>query len=113
MIKWRPRWQDRVLLHLGKVSKKTGIDISITCRLFFVALCEYALKNDCMSNGKLTVQLTVNDMSKICNTPRSTVCFALKVLTESGAITRPPTGSTRISPITIINYIDGEEYDCE
>lgn len=109
MMHWEVRWQDRALLYMHKLSRETGVKLSIKTKLIFIKLCEYALKNGCWQDGKLTFKLSVTEMCNICKAARSCLIEALKTLKACGAITRIPSGNSRISPITIINFIDGQE----
>lgn len=95
-------WQDRALLYLHS---KANISRNKT-KLIFVRLCEYALEKNAWIDGNLTLNITVDEMEKVCNANRSSIITAMKTLTECGAITRVRDRENLVKSVTTINFKD-------
>lgn len=95
-------WQDRAILYLQSLA-----DISRgKTKLIYVRLCDYALSKHLWENGKLTLDITVDEMATVCNATRSSIITALNTLTKCGAMSRERLKEFPPKSVTIINFVD-------
>lgn len=112
-MEWKKGWQDRAWLWLVKLDReRRNTDDSFKTtnrtRMIFMKMCELALKNDYVEDGKLVIPLSVSALQESLGFSRSVLISAFKDLQTCGAIVRIDGEKTVVPSKTIINYIDNE-----